>query len=167
MKSRAIRAWIRAAMLVPAVFLLAVAAAGLMVVTGIGQRPSGDHSPGTSGGSESGPTASPSALTLPLQLPPGAGGASGDVTVRITTTPPVPAETLEASRAYLTGLLRSLVESLPSGWTPDAQGLAALQRAIEDAVPVSLSPLLPEGTQVTVDVTFAAPPPPPATPVSP
>ncbi len=162
MKNTPVRAWLRAVLLVPTVFTLAIAAAGLTVGTLLPKRSSVEmHLP--SGRPPDARSTHPGVLIIPVELPPTAGSGPLDLTVRIATTPPAPDETLEASRGYLTGLLRSLVESLPRGWTPDAEGLATLQRAIEEAVPVSLAPSLPEGTRVTVEISVA----PPAFPLSP
>ncbi len=106
-------------------------------------------------------------LVVPVTIPATPDSGPVDITVRITTDPPVSAETLEGSRTYLTALLRSLVNTLPPGWTPNPDNLDILRLGIEDAVPVSLTPSLPEGTQVTVDVAIAtheAPPPPHSSP---
>ncbi len=155
-------AWLRALLLVPAVFVLAIAAVGLAITTASHGLP-----PAQEPVSQTAPPAASPELVLPVTIPPTPDSGPVDVTVRITTDPPVSAETLEGSRTYLTALLRSLVDTLPPGWTPNPDNLETLRLAIEDAVPVSLAPSLPEGTQVTVDVTLAtheAPPPPPSAP---
>lgn len=162
MKKPPARAWLRAVLLVPTVFALAIAAAVLAVGTILSERSSVEMHP-PSGLPPDQRSTHPGVLTIPVELPPTTGKGPLDLTVRITTTPPASQDTLEASRGYLTDLLRSLVKSLPPDWTSDDNGLATLRRAIEEAVPASLAPSLPEGTQVTVEMSAA----PPALPLSP
>ena len=155
-------AWLRALLLVPAVFVLAIAAVGLAITTASHGIP-----PTEEPVSRTAPPAASPELVLPVTIPPSADSGAVDVTVRITTDPPVSAATLEGSRTYLTALLRTLVDTLPSGWTPNPDNLDILRLAIEDAVPVSLAPALPEGTQVAVDVTIVTHEAPPSAPSSP
>jgi hypothetical protein len=155
-------AWLRALLLVPAVFVLAIAAVGLAITTASRALPPAEEPAG-----QTAPQAASPELVLPVTIPPSAGNGPVDVTARITTDPPVSASILEGSRTYLTALLRSLVDTLPPGWTPTPDNLDILRLAIEDAVPVSLAPSLPEGTQVAVDVTIVTHETPPPLPSSP
>lgn len=149
---RAMRAWLLSAVLVPTVFALAIAAVFIPRSAGPAGRPAQPVVP------QPPPPAPPAASDLTISLTPQAGGQPVALTVRITIVPPVQQDTLDAIRGYLGGLLESLVRSLPHGWTPDEAGLAALKRAIEEAIPVALAPSLPAGTRVTVAADVAVSP---------
>ncbi len=158
MKAARLRAWLRAAVLVPAVFVLALGA--VILAAGIGPNvqlpgPRGLTPPGHA---PVGPFVQPdesAGLVIRVTVPPATGRAPVKLTVRITPVPPVPRDKMEAAGGYLARLLGSLVTSLPPDWIPDAAGLATLKHAIEEAAPVTLAPSLPAGTQITVfaDVT--------------
>lgn len=154
--TKTIRAWLLAAVLLPAVLGLVIAAVVIVPRTVvISARPAGvtPSRPPEQPPPQHGPTT----LTIAL-VASSTGGPSLALTVTITTAPPVPQDTLEGTRGYLTGLLESLVKSPPEGWTPDADGLATIKRAIEQIIPVSLAPSLPAGTRVTVSAEVAAAP---------
>lgn len=158
--TKTIRAWLLAAVLVPAVLGLVIAAVVIVPRTAvISARPADvTPSPPTPAPPEQPPPQhGPTALTIALVTSP-TGGPPLALTVTITTDPPVPQDTLEGTRGYLTGLLESLVKSPPEGWMPDADGLATITRAIEQIIPVSLAPSLPAGTRVRVSADVAAAP---------
>lgn len=158
MTHRALRAWLQAAVLLPAVLALAIAAAVLAARTTPPSRPAGGSPPAGGAGQATRP-GEPGVLVIPLSVPAEAGGSPVALLVRITTAPPVPEAALQASRDYLADLLQSLVRSQPPGWAPDASGIAVLRHAIEEAVPVALLPALPRGTQVAVSADVAGGPP--------
>ncbi len=162
MTQRALRAWLQAAVLLPAVLALAVAAVVLAARTTPPSRPAGGVPPPPADGAAAGQATrpgEPGVLVIPLSVPAEGGGSPVALVVRITTAPPVPEAALQASRGYLVDLLRSLVRSQPPGWAPDASGIAVLRHAIEEAVPVALLPALPRGTQVAVSADVAGGPP--------
>lgn len=153
--SAGIQAWLWAAVLVPATFVLALGA--VLLAAGIG-RPTPPAQPPTH--APAGPFVQPEesgALVIHTTVPPALGRAPANLTVRITTIPPVSRSIMEAAGGYFSLLIGGLVTTLPPGWTPDAAGLATLKQAIEDAAPAALAPFLPAGTQITVfaDVTAA------------
>ena len=163
----AIRAWLLAGVLVPSVLVLATAAAilGPMVTP---SRHTAAGAPSSPASAAPAPHLSPqlsSNLVIDSTISP-AGGPPLTVTVSIMTDPPVPQDVLEGTRGYLTHLVESMVESPPKGWTPDSKGRAVLKRAIEEAVPASLAPSLPDGTRVKVsaEVTPSPAVPAPAAP---
>ncbi len=100
----------------------------------------------------------PTVLVVPVTLPRPANAGPVGAAVRVAMTPPVPGASLDASRQYLTRLMRSLVGSLPAGWAPDPNGVALLRRAVQDAVPPSVGPLLPAGTRVSTEMIVKVPP---------
>ncbi len=162
---RAMRAWVLSVVLVPMVFALAIAAVFIPRSAGPAGRSPGGASPLTQPAqpqpvvTQPSPPTPPAAseLTISLTALP-TGGPPVALTVRIAIVPPVQQDTLDAARGYLGSLLESLVRSLPHGWTPDEAGLAALRRAIEEAIPVALAPSLPAGTRVTVAADVAVSP---------
>jgi len=160
MLAAAIRAWLRAALLVPVVFALAIAAVIIAKSSVPMAQPAAGHPPrsGVAPEDQRLSPKEPTGLTIPLTVPGGSGGEPVILTVRITTTPPAAPDMLEPARGYLTGLLESLVTSLPAGWSPNDAGLATLRRALVEAVPVALAPSLPQGTHVTVSAEVAVSP---------
>ena|GEM_PF-4922922 len=158
MKIATARAWLQVAVLAPVVFVLAVGAVILAAMTGPHGRVPGPERVMPPGPVPTGPFVQPdetTGLVIRAAVPAANGRALITVTVRITTVPPVPRATLETAGGSLARIIGPLVESLPPDWTPNAAGLAALKRAIEEAAPVTLAPALPVGTHVTVfaDVT--------------
>ncbi|HEX4835499.1 MAG TPA: hypothetical protein VFW01_04100 [bacterium] len=158
MSVHALRAWVRAVVLVPAVFALVIAAVSLAAAILAGSPAGGrSHPLGTVTADQPTPSPASAQLTLPVALrtfP----GSFVVITIRITTDPPAPAA-LDASREYVTTLLHTLVRKLPAGWRPDAAGLATLKQAIEEAVPEVIAAKLPGGTHVTAsaEVTTVTP----------
>lgn len=154
MDVHALRTWVRAGVLVSAVFALVIAAvslaAGILAGPPAGSR---SHPVGTVTADQPTPSPASARLILPIALR-GSPGSFVVITVQITTDPPAPAA-LDASREYVTTLLHTLVRTLPVGWSPDAAGRATLKQAIEEAVPEAIAAKLPGGTRVTasVDVT--------------
>ena len=158
MSVHALRAWVRAVVLVPAVFALVIAAVSLAAAILAGSPAGGrSHPLGTVTADQPTPSPASAQLTLPVALrtfP----GSFVVITIRITTDPPAPAA-LDASREYVTTVLHTLVRKLPAGWRPDAAGLATLKQAIEEAVPEVIAAKLPGGTHVTAsaEVTTVTP----------
>jgi len=162
---RAIGATLRALVLVPLVFALAIAAVALAVATVPRERAAAGMHP-LFGHATPDQSARPAPLIVPLTIQIN-GGGQVSFTVRVTATPPGSGKALDASRGYVSDILRSMVTELPSDWVPNPQGLAVLRRAIENAVPVALTTILPAGTRVTVEVSAPVLPSSPPRPTSP
>lgn len=163
-----IRAWLLAAILVPMVLVLATATVVLGPSVALPRHPPA-AAPPAPGAAGSAPAPSPQLsadLVIDSTASP-AGGPPLTVTVRITIDPPVLRVRLERARSYVTHLVETLVKSPPKDWAPDAEGRAALKQAIEEAVPVSVAPLLPAGTRVQASAEVAPAPAAPAPEVSP
>lgn len=167
MDVHALRAWVRATVLVSAVFALAIAAVSLAAVI-LAAPPTGGRSHPLGTVATAGqPTDLPASaqITLPIALR-ASPGSFVVITVRITADPPAPA-VLDASREYVTALLHTLVRTLPAGWSPDAAGRATLKQAIEEGVPEAIAAKLPGGTRVTVSAEVTVTPEAPDTSGSP
>jgi hypothetical protein len=159
-------ALVRAAVLAPTVFVLAIAAAFLGATAVPWSLVSGDRAPGPPAlqpALQGIPPGEPD-LSITVTVPAAGEGAPLALLVRITTAPPVPRAVLQARTGYLTDLLQSLVRQLPAEWRPDPPGMATLQRAIADTVADSIGPSLPPGTRLTIAIGPAGSPPPPAPP---
>ncbi|GEM_PF-5114240 len=94
-------------------------------------------------------------LVLPVAIAGPTESTAALLLVRITTDPAVPADTLQALRGYVRQLLASLVQSAPDGAASYPEKIAMVRRAIEEAVPLSIAPLLPRDVRTTVGTSIA------------
>jgi hypothetical protein len=157
---------VRAAVLAPTVFVLAIAAAFLAAIAVPWSHVSGDRAPRPAAQQpavQGMPPAEPD-LSIPVTIPAAGGGQPLTLLVRVSTAPAVPRAVLQARSGYLSNLLRSLVRQLPADWRPDQRGMETLQRAIADTVSDTIGPSLPPGTRLTVAIGPAGGPLPPAPP---